>query len=92
MAVPGRDVAQPRSYTGVYNALRNAGLPMRNARTSALRELVLQAPAPVVADALGFHQTTTTRQFTAAGGRWSRYAATRRTGTAPGRHSKKSSQ
>ena len=56
---PGRDVAQPRSYTGVYNDLRDAGLPMRNARTSALRDLVLQAPAPVVADALGFHQTTT---------------------------------
>jgi hypothetical protein len=74
---PGRNVGQPRSYTGVYNALRDAGLPMRNARTSALRDLVVQAPAPVVADALGFHQTTTTRQFTAAGGPWSRYAATR---------------
>ena len=74
---PGRNVAQPRSYTGVYNDLRDAGLPMRNARTSALRDLVVQAPAPVVADALGFHQNTTTRQFTAAGGTWSRYAATR---------------
>lgn len=41
---PGRNVAQPRSYTGVYNALRGAGLPMRNARTSALRDLVVQAP------------------------------------------------
>jgi hypothetical protein len=80
---PGRNAAQPRSYTGVYHALRDAGLPMRNARTSALRDLVLQAPAPVVADALGFHQTTTTRQFTAAGGRWSRYAATRRPGSDP---------
>ncbi len=90
---PGRNVAQPRSYTGVYNALRDAGLPMRNARTSALRDLVLQAPAPVVADALGFHKTTTTRQFTAAGGRWSRYAATRNpAGAAPGRHGKESSQ
>jgi hypothetical protein len=39
---------------------------MRDARTSALRDLVVQAPASVVADALGFHQTTT-RQFTAAG-------------------------
>ena len=50
---------------------------MRNARTSALRELVVQVPAPVAADALDFHQTTTTRQFAAAGGTWSRYAATR---------------
>ena len=89
---PGRDVAQPRSYTGVYNDLRDAGLPMRNARTSALRDLVLQAPAPVVADALGFHQSTTTRQFTAAGGRWSRYAAACRPGTGHSRHPKESSQ
>lgn len=51
-------------------------MPMRDARTSTLRQLVVQVPAPVVADALGFHQTTTTRQFTAAGGTWSRYAAT----------------
>jgi hypothetical protein len=52
--------------------------PVRKARTSALRDLVIQAPAPVVADAPGFHQTTATRQFTAAGGTWSRYAASRR--------------
>jgi hypothetical protein len=80
---PGRNAGQPRSYTSVSVALRAAGLPMRDARTSALRDLVVQAPAPVVADALGFHQTTTTRQHAAAGGTWSRYAATRPRGTAP---------
>jgi hypothetical protein len=74
---PGRNAGQPRGYRAVYHALRDVGLPMRNARTSALRHLVVQAPAPVVADALGFHQTTTTRQFTAAGGTWNRYAASR---------------
>jgi hypothetical protein len=42
---------------------------------AALRELVLQVPAPVAAAALGFHHTTTQRQRTAGGGTWSRYAA-----------------
>jgi hypothetical protein len=31
------------------------------------RQLVLQVPAPVIADALGFHYTTTTRQHLNAG-------------------------
>jgi hypothetical protein len=79
----GRNAGQPRSYTSVSVALRAAGLPMRDARTSALRDLVVQAPGPVVADALGFHQTTTNRQLTAAGGTWSRYAATRQHPKAP---------
>ena len=82
---PGRNAGQPRDYRSVYHALRDAGLPMRNARTSALRHLVIQAPAPVVADALGFNQTTATRQFTSAGGTWSRYAASRRPSGPPDR-------
>jgi hypothetical protein len=36
-------------------------------------QLVLQVPAPVIADALGFHHTTTTRQHAHAGAPWSRY-------------------
>jgi len=42
---------------------------------------VTDAPSAALSrwlDALGFHQHTATRQFTAAGGTWSRYAATRR--------------
>jgi len=39
-----------------------------------LRQLVLQVPAPVIADALGFHYTTTTRQHLNAGALWSHYA------------------
>ena len=76
---PGTNPASRGDYRSFYIAPPpKAGLPMRDVRTTALRQLVTQAPAPVVADALGFHQTTTTRQFTAAGGIWSRYAATRR--------------
>jgi hypothetical protein len=54
--------------------LRDLGLPMRTARISALRQLVLQVPGPVIAAALGFHHTTTTRQHVNAGATWSRYA------------------
>ncbi|WP_190318447.1 hypothetical protein [Nocardiopsis listeri] len=43
-------------------------------RTSALRQLVLQAPAPVIAQALGFHTKTTTRVVAEASGTWNRYA------------------
>ncbi|MEV2275609.1 hypothetical protein AB0I72_08480 [Nocardiopsis sp. NPDC049922] len=43
-------------------------------RTFALRQLVLQAPAPVIARALGFHDKTTTRAVVQAGGTWNRYA------------------
>jgi hypothetical protein len=52
-----------------------ACLPLRTARISALRQLVLAVPAPVIADALGFHHTTTTRQHVRAGATWSQYAA-----------------
>jgi integrase len=72
---PGRHAGQPVAYRSMLIQLRDLGLPMRTARISALRQLVLQAPAPVIADALGFHHTTTHRQHTNAGGTWNRYAA-----------------
>jgi hypothetical protein len=51
---------------------------MRAGPIAAIRELVLHAPAPVIAGALGFHQTATTRQMSAAGGAWNRYAGIHR--------------
>jgi hypothetical protein len=71
---PGRNAGQPASYRAMLIQLRDHGLPMRTARISALRQLVLQVPAPVIAAALGFHHTTTTRQHINAGGTWSHYA------------------
>ncbi len=47
--------------------------PCAPRRVAALRQLVLQVPAPVIADALGFHHTTTTRQHLNAGAPWSNY-------------------
>ncbi|MCX5174601.1 hypothetical protein [Streptomyces virginiae] len=38
------------------------------------RHLVLQAPAPVIARALGYHDKTTVHLVTEAGGTWNRYA------------------
>jgi hypothetical protein len=71
---PGRNPGQPAAYGTVFTQLRDLGFPMRTARISALRQLVLQAPAPVIAQALGFHHTTTQRQRANAGGTWSHYA------------------
>jgi hypothetical protein len=72
---PGLLPGQPIGYPTLREQVSHLGLPMRQARISALRQLVLDAPAPVIAGALGFHQTTTTRQVAHAGGTWNRYPA-----------------
>jgi len=72
---PGRLPGQPLAYSTLHHRLRRLGFPLIEARVSALRQLVLQAPAPVIAAALGFHQTTATRQVAHAGATWSSYAA-----------------
>ncbi|WP_331744542.1 hypothetical protein [Streptomyces mirabilis] len=54
--------------------LRKIGVPPQRGRASAIRQLVLQAPAPVIAKALGYHDKTATRLVTEAGGTWARYA------------------
>jgi hypothetical protein len=70
---PGRVADQPLAYTTMLKRLRRLGFPRREARVSALRQLVLRAPAPVVAAALGFHHTTTTPQVANVGTTWSSY-------------------
>jgi hypothetical protein len=74
---PGRLPSQPIAYQTLHCWLRKLGFPLMDARVSALRQLVVQTPAPVIADALGFHQTTATRQRNHAGGTWNRYTSTR---------------
>jgi hypothetical protein len=44
-------------------------------RRDPIRQLVLQAPAPVVAGMLGYHDKTTTGLVLEAGGSWNRYAS-----------------
>ncbi|MFI2765134.1 hypothetical protein ACH5A3_40965 [Streptomyces echinatus] len=55
--------------------LREIGIPVTAARGAAIRQQLLELPAPVVADALGYHDKTTSRLLRESGGTWSRYAA-----------------
>lgn len=73
--IPGLFAPRPAHHTVLQRQLKDLGVPIQQARVATLRQLVLQAPAPVIAEALGFHQTTTTRQHTHAGGTWNRYTA-----------------
>jgi hypothetical protein len=56
------------------------GIPTAAGRCAAIRQHVLEMPAPVVADALGYHPATTAKLAAQAGATWSRYA--------PGDHSR----
>lgn len=71
---PGRRSGQPLHPHVIAAAVRGLGMPTTAARTAALRQLVLQAPAPVVAGMLGYHNKYTARVLAEAGGTWSRYA------------------
>ncbi|MBT2453043.1 hypothetical protein J7F03_39685 [Streptomyces sp. ISL-43] len=71
---PGHQPGQPMNPASLQAHPREIGVPPRRGRTSAIRQLVLQAPAPVIAKALGYDGKTATRLVTEAGGTWSRYA------------------
>ncbi|MEU2598142.1 hypothetical protein ABZ678_25930 [Streptomyces hirsutus] len=55
--------------------LGEIGVPVAAARGAAIRQQLLELPAPVVADALGYHDKTTSRLLRETSGTWSRYAA-----------------
>ncbi|GHH45841.1 hypothetical protein [Streptomyces candidus] len=55
--------------------LNEIGVPVAAARGAAIRQQLFEMPAPVVADALGYHDKTTIRLLSETGGTWSRYAA-----------------
>ncbi len=74
----GRSPGQHVSYRTMRDHLRALGLPLRLARVGAVRQLIHDVPAPVLAAALGFHHTTTNRQVRNAGGTWNRYVTTHR--------------
>jgi hypothetical protein len=78
--LPGRRAGQPMTPGTLRKLILGAGVPNVYARTSALRHLVLQVPAPVVAGMLGFHPVHAAYVTKAAGADWSRYA--------PGEHSR----
>ena len=72
---PGRRAGQPLHASHLAELVRDLGVPALAGRTAALRQLVLQVPAPVGAQALGYHHNTATRVATEAGTPWVRYAA-----------------
>ena len=72
---PGGRAGQPLTPGALRQRFQALGLPTTPGRTSALRQLVLQAPAPVIAAALGYEDGTTEQHRLAAGGNWSRYTA-----------------
>lgn len=72
---PGRRAGQPMQPEGIRVLLRRLDVPAQRARATAIRQLVLQMPAPVVAQALGYHHNSTTRIAAESGSPWSGYAA-----------------
>jgi hypothetical protein len=70
---PGRRGGQPMTPETLTKRLRQHRIPGLRGRTAALRQLVLQAPAPVVAMMLGYSQDHTARVLAEVGGTWSRY-------------------
>ncbi|WP_329602627.1 hypothetical protein [Mycolicibacterium phocaicum] len=55
--------------------LRQLGIDLLAARNTALRELVMQMPAPIVAEMLGYSDNVVHRHAELAAQPWSRYAA-----------------
>jgi hypothetical protein len=70
---PGGRPGQPLTPGALLPSLRRLGIPATQARTSALRELVLQAPAPVIAQALGYSHTNTHKHLADAAGTRNKY-------------------
>jgi hypothetical protein len=77
---PGRRAGQPMHPTTLRLRLAAAGIPNITSRTAALRQLLLQAPAPVVAQMLGYSPARAEHLATEAGSTWKNYA--------PGDHSR----
>jgi hypothetical protein len=76
---PGRRANQPLRPEYLAKLVHQLGIPTVAGRGAAIRQHVLDMPAPIVAAALGYHHITATRLAAQAGATWRRYA--------PGDHS-----
>ncbi|MFG2525130.1 hypothetical protein [Streptomyces sp. NPDC048527] len=65
---PGRRAGQPFRPDHLSTLLNEIGVPVAAVRGAAIRQQLLEMPAPVVADALGHHDKTTTRLLSETGG------------------------
>ncbi|WP_431911870.1 hypothetical protein [Micromonospora carbonacea] len=65
---------QPLHPNTLAALVHSLGVPTTAGRAAAIRQHVLDMPAPIVATALGYHHATTARLATEAGTTWSSYA------------------
>lgn len=75
---PGRRAGSHLSSTWARQVLGPVIGDVLAARNSALRQLVIDCPPPIVADMIGYQHSVTTRHAAKAGSPWLTYAATRR--------------
>jgi hypothetical protein len=59
------------------NLLRDAGIDLRGAKNASLRELVLQVPAPIVADSFDYSYKVTDQHRRNAGAQFIDYLTKR---------------
>lgn len=74
---PGAQPGQHIHQSTLMNLLRDAGIDLRGAKNAALRELVLQMPAPIVADSFNYSYTVTEQHRRNAGAQFIDYLAKR---------------
>lgn len=70
---PGYRPGQPLHQSYLMTRLRDAGVPLLAARNSALRQLVLDMPPAVAAQALGYSSQVADAHARHAGATWSNY-------------------
>lgn len=71
---PGQRAGQPLHPSSIWQRLHRLGIPNLNGRSRAIRELLLQAPAPVVAGMVGYHPGHAEQLAAQSGATWKRYA------------------
>jgi hypothetical protein len=74
---PGRRAGQPIHPASLRLRLQTLGIPNLDGRSRAIREMLLQAPASVIAGMLGYHAGHAEVIAVQAGATWKRYAASR---------------
>lgn len=77
LLLPGGRAGQPLTPKALRRRFQAFRVPSIPARTASLSQLVLQAPSPVVAAALGYQSVPAEQHRAAAGGSWSRHAVSR---------------
>lgn len=80
---PGYRPGQPLTHDYLMQQLRGAGLPLRSAKNSALRHLVLAMPPAIAAQTLGYSTTVAEQHAKQSGAIWSAYPTAHQARTPP---------